>query len=185
MDHPHIRLSMIAAVDRHLLIGVDSKRMPWHLPDDLRHFKRLTMGKPMIMGRRTFESIGRPLPGRLNLVVTRGQAIAAIDGLLQMAPSLAEARRVAEDWIRGRAGDPTAPADPEVMVIGGAQIYTQTLADADRLYLTEIDRAYEGNVHFPAFRQLQPGWTETSREHHRGPGADDPAYAFVTYDRAR
>lgn len=185
MDHPHLRLSMIAAVDRHLLIGVDSLRMPWHLPDDLRHFKRLTMGKPMIMGRRTFESIGRPLPGRLNLVVTRGHAIAAIDGLLQTAPSLADARRVAEDWVRRRAGGSTAPADPEVMVIGGAQIYTQALPDADRLYLTEIDRAYDGNVHFPDFRQLQPGWVETAREPHRGQGDPDPAYAFVTYERAR
>lgn len=189
MRNPPIRLSLIAAIDRNRLIGIDSERMPWHLPDDLRHFKRLTLGKPVIMGRRTFESIGRALPGRLNIVLTRGQSIEPIAGQLQSASDLASARRLAEAWIGQQlvnqvttTGDTPAA---EVMVIGGAQIYAQALGEADRLYLTEIDAQFPGNVHFPAFDHMQPGWTETARESHQGQTESDPAYAFVTYDRKR
>ncbi len=191
MNKDPIRLSLIAAIDRNRLIGVDSERMPWHLPEDLRHFKRMTLGKPVIMGRRTFESIGRPLPGRLNIVLTRGQSVTPIAGQLQPAADLANARSLAETWIRQRAsnqdslaaaGDATAA---EVMVIGGAQIYEQALAHADRLYLTEIAAEFAGNNHFPAFAQMRPGWTEIERDTRQGRTDAEPAYAFVTYDRNR
>ncbi len=176
------RLSMIAAIDRNRLIGVDSTHMPWHLPQDLRHFRDATLGKPVIMGRRTFESIGRPLPRRLNLVLTRSASIEPIAGQLQVAADLASARRQAEAWLAERQ---VAPADAEVMVIGGADVYSQALESADRLYLTEIDAAFTGNVHFPEFRHLQPGWAEVSREIHRAEPPDDFAYSFVVYDRIR
>ena len=191
MSKDPVRLSLIAAIDRNRLIGIDSERMPWHLPDDLRHFKRMTLGKPVIMGRRTFESIGKPLPGRLNIVLTRGHPFAAITGMLQPAIDLATARCLAEDWIRQRPTDQAPPPGtdgrptPEAMVIGGAQIYAQALDAADRLYLTEIDAEFAGNVHFPAFENMQPGWTETARESHRGTTAGAPSFAFVTYDRNR
>ncbi|WP_418321243.1 dihydrofolate reductase [Piscinibacter sakaiensis] len=175
------RLSLIAALDRNRLIGVDGVRMPWHLPQDLRHFRRTTTGRPVIMGRRTFESIGKPLPGRLNIVLSRSGAIEAIAGKLQPAASLSDARRIAEDWIAAQTAG--SPLDPEVMVIGGADVYAQAIDGADRLYLTEIDAAFDGNVHFPAFREMQPGWIESSRETHRAEPPNDFAYSFVTYDR--
>lgn len=159
--------------------------MPWHLPDDLRHFRRLTTGKPVIMGRRTFESIGRPLPQRLNIVLTRGKSLTPIDGALQIAADLQTARRLAADWIAA-ADQMSARSSPdasaaEVMVIGGADVYAQALPFADRLYLTEIDAEFVGNNHFPAFAQMQPGWIESSREIHRTD--DGLVYAFVQYDR--
>ncbi len=189
MRNDPIRLSLIAAIDRNRLIGVDSERMPWHLPDDLRHFKRLTLGKPVIMGRRTFESIGRPLPGRLNIVVTRGGSIDPIEGQLQVASDLASARRLGEAWIRQQETPQAEPTDadrtPELMVIGGAQIYAQALPDAARLYLTEIDAEYSGNNHFPDFAQMEPGWAEIDRDSRRASNDTEPSYAFVTYDRKR
>ncbi len=185
MDKYSIPLSLIAAVDRKLLIGVDGERMPWHLPDDLRHFRRLTTGKPVIMGRRTFESIGRPLPKRLNIVLTRGSSIASIEGVLQTAADFPAARRIAEEWIAAANPQPAQElpdaSDAEVMVIGGADVYAQALPCSDRLYLTEIDAEFVGNNHFPPFARMQPGWAEVSREAHQA--GDGLAYAFVQYDR--
>lgn len=178
---PGSRLTLIAALDRHRLIGVASERMPWHLPEDLKHFRRTTMGRPMIMGRKTWASIGRPLPGRLSIVLTRAGGVAELPGQVVTAPDLATARDLAERWLDAQ---PEPPQPREVFVVGGAQIYAQALADADRLMLTEIDAVFDGDVHFPDFRALDPSWTEVAREAHVGSPPNDFAFAFVTYERA-
>lgn len=156
-------LSLIAAMDRERLIGRDNA-LPWHLPEDLRHFKATTLGKPVIMGRKTWESLGRPLPGRRNVVVSRNADYALqgaeLVGSLEAALSL------------------TAEAE-EVFVIGGAELYRQALPLAQRLYLTEIDASHTGDAWFPAFAADE--WQETAREEHAN--ADGLAYAFVRYER--
>jgi dihydrofolate reductase len=153
-------VSVVAALARNRVIGAGN-RLPWRLPEDLKRFKRLTMGAPVIMGRRTHQSIDRPLPGRRNIVVTR-QAGARWDGC-EVAHSLDEAIALAGDA-------------PEVFVIGGAELYAAALPRADRLYLTLIDADYEGDTLFPAFDPAD--WRETAREPAAG-------FAFVTYERAR
>lgn len=138
-------LTLVAAVGRDGVIG-DGSGMPWHLPADLAHFKRTTMSGVMLMGRRTFDSIGRALPGRRSIVVTRDPDWSA-DGV-QVARSLAEALLIA--------------GDHEVFVIGGGEIYAQTIGAARRLVITEVDQQPEGSVRFPP---IHPGvWRETSRE---------------------
>jgi dihydrofolate reductase len=153
-------VSLVAALARNRVIGA-SNRLPWHLPEDLQRFKRLTMGAPVIMGRKTHESIGRALPGRRNIVVTR-RPRASWDGC-EVAGSL--------DAALAAAGDA-----PEVFLIGGAELYRLALPRADRLYLTLIDAEYPGDTLFPEFDPAD--WRETARE----PGA---GFAFVTYERAR
>jgi dihydrofolate reductase len=153
-------VSLIAALARNRVIGAGN-RLPWHLPEDLKHFKRLTMGAPVIMGRKTHESIGKPLPGRRNIVVTRRPG-ARWDGC-ETAASLEAALALAGDV-------------PEVFVIGGAELYAAALPRADRMHLTLLDADYEGDARFPDF---DPGdWRETARE----PGA---GFAFVTCERVR
>ena len=156
-------LSLVAAIARNRVIGIGG-RLPWHLPEDLRRFKRLTMGAPVIMGRRTHESIGRPLPGRRNIVVTR-QTAAHWAGCA-VAPSLAAALALGADA-------------PEAFVIGGAALYAEALPHASRLYLTLIDAAYDGDTWFPEFAAA--AWREVSRE--PGIGASGLPYSFVTYER--
>lgn len=159
------RLSIIAAVARNGVIGIEN-RLPWRLPEDLRHFKRLTLGHHLIMGRKTYESIGRPLPGRVTIILTRDPGYRA-EGCLT-AGSIEDALRLCGD-------------DPEVFVVGGAELYAQSLPRADRLYLTEIDADFAGDAYFPGLDRLQ--WAEVSREPH----VSDTglAYAFVTYQRRR
>ncbi|MCG9098967.1 dihydrofolate reductase [Laribacter hongkongensis] len=128
-------LALIAARARNGVIGLDN-RMPWHLPEDLAYFKRVTLGKPVVMGRKTFESIGRPLPGRLNIVVTRNPDWQAAG--VQVAHSLDAALALA-----------AAAAPEEIMLIGGAELYRQALPQADVLYLTEIDAEFAGDAFFP------------------------------------
>ncbi|MFT5440527.1 MAG: dihydrofolate reductase [Alphaproteobacteria bacterium] len=161
-----VRLALIAAVARNGIIGRDGD-MPWRISADLKYFKSTTMGKPIVMGRRTFESIGRALPGRLNIVVSRNAGFTA-DGA-ETATDLDQALEIAA--LQG--GD-------EVMVIGGGEIYAAALPHADRLYLTEIHTDAEGDVHFPTFDRAQ--WRETSREDHAADGGT-PAFSFVTLDR--
>ncbi len=158
-------VSLIVAVAANGVIGAKN-RLPWHLPADLRFFKATTMGRPVIMGRRTFESIGRALPGRTNVVVTRRPEL-ALPGCI-MADSLDAAYRAA-----GATG--------EVFVIGGAELFREALAHADRLYLTEIHAAFEGDVHFPAVDRSQ--WREASREVHEGEAPF--RFDFVRYERLR
>lgn len=132
-----MRLSIIAAMARNHVIGKNGK-MPWRLPAELQYFKRMTMGKPIVMGRKTFEAIGRVLPGRQNIVLTRERDYQhpGVDVVYSIDEAI------------GAAADAQ-----ELMIIGGAQLYRQTLGRADRLYLTLIDAEIEGDTHFPEFNQ--------------------------------
>ena len=153
-------ITLLAAVGRNGVIGRDND-LPWRLPEDLQHFKRVTMGHTLVMGRRTYDSIGRPLPGRRTVVVTR-QAGWAADGVT-VAHSLLEALQAA-----------VRDGDTEVFVVGGGEIYAQALPLAVRLLLTEVDQAPEGDAWFP---EIDPSdWVETAREQRDG-------FAFVTYQR--
>ncbi len=151
------------------VIGQDGK-LPWHIPADLQHFKRLTLGKPGVMGRKTFVSIGRSLPRRTNIVVTRDSAWRA-EGVL-VAHDLPTALSLGYEDAHRSGVD-------EVMVIGGADLYRQTLAQATRIYLTEVHQDYAGDAVFAVPTQ---GWRETAREDHPADGAA-PGYSFVTLAR--
>ncbi|OHC61787.1 MAG: hypothetical protein A2040_14450 [Rhodocyclales bacterium GWA2_65_19] len=158
-------LTLIAAVARNGVIGIDN-RLPWRLPADLKHFKALTLGHTVIMGRKTWESLPanfRPLPERRNIVVTRDGNYRAAGATVALSLPAA-----------------LAAADPdEAFVIGGAELYQTALALADRLQLTEIDASFEGDTRFPAVDRSR--WREVSREkHHDETGLD---YAFVLYQR--
>jgi dihydrofolate reductase len=157
------RLSIIVAMARDRVIGVRNT-LPWHLPDDLKHFKTLTMGHHIVMGRKTYESIGRPLPGRTTVIVSRDPSY-HVAGCLT-APSIEAALAACGD-------------DPEIFFVGGANLYAQALPRAHRLYITEIDLGVEGDAHFPAFDRA--AWRETARDCRRG--GDGTAYCFVTLDR--
>ncbi|MCZ6590461.1 MAG: dihydrofolate reductase [Alphaproteobacteria bacterium] len=163
-----VRLALIAAVAHNGVIGRGGE-LPWRIPADLKYFKAITMGKPMIMGRRTFESIGKALPGRANIVVTRSADFSADD--VEVAGNLDQALEIAV----GTGAD-------EVMVIGGGEIYAAALPRADRLYLTEVHIDAAGDVRFPAFDRAQ--WRELSRDDHAAAG-DNPAFSFVTLERTR
>ncbi len=158
-------VSIIVAMAENRAIGKDNA-LPWHLSADLKFFKSVTMGKPMIMGRKTFESIGRPLPGRRTIVVTHNPSWSA-DGV-ETAGSLPEALEMAS-------------GAPEIMVVGGAQIYEQALPLADKLVITEVALTVDGDAFFPAIDETN--WKEVSRESHAREG-DQPAYAWVIYGRA-
>jgi dihydrofolate reductase len=161
-----IDLVLVLARARNGVIG-NSGALPWHLPDDLKRFKRMTVGKPVIMGRKTFESIGKPLPGRQNIVLTRDPDWRA-EGV-RVAANLAEA-------VAAAGLDPRARADG-IMVIGGAQIYAEALPSATRIELTEVDAEPEGDTVMPPFNPQR--WREAARETH--PPADGrPGFAFVT-----
>ncbi len=164
-------LSLIAALGENRVIGVDNS-MPWHLPADFKYFKATTLGKPIIMGRKTWDSLGRPLPGRLNLVVSRQTGL-QLEGA-EVFASLDAAVARAQAWA-------VEQGVSEVMLIGGAQMYTQGLADADRLYLTRVGLSLEGDAWFPEFDQAQ--WTLVSNEPH---AAEDgkPAFSFEVWERA-
>lgn len=176
-------LCLIAAMDRNRLIGVRGERMPWHLPEDLKHFRRSTIGRPVIMGRRTYASIGRPLPGRLNIVLTRGSAVAELPGQVVTAASLDDARRLAEAWLAAQPPSAATPVPNEVFVIGGAEVYAQAIDLADRLVITEIDAVYDGDNHFPDYRGR--GWMEVSRETLRSAPPNEVNLAFVRLERRR
>jgi len=126
---------MIAAMDENRLIGADNA-LPWHLPADFRHFKQVTMAKPIIMGRKTFESIGRPLPGRKNIVLTRGEF--SHEGVVTVS--------TIDEALREASQDTDAE---EVMIIGGANLYQQMIGKADKLYLTHVKTACDGDAWFP------------------------------------
>lgn len=161
-----VRIALVAALDRNLAIGRDGA-MPWHLPDDLKRFKALTLGKPVLMGRRTALAIGRPLPGRANLVLTRGEA-APFDGQI-VVRSLAAALAHARD-----AG--------ELAVIGGGEVYALALPHATHLHLTWVDAQIEdADTHFPAFDARD--WIETARAHHAADARHAFAMDFVDYAR--
>lgn len=149
---------------RNRAIGIDNT-LPWHLPEDLKHFKTLTMGHHMIMGRKTYESIGRPLPGRTTVIVSRDPDY-RVAGCLT-ATSLQDALAACGD-------------DPEVFFVGGATIYAQALPYAQRLYLTEIQKDVEGDAYFPEFDRSI--WRETARQCQTTEAG--LAYCFITLDRS-
>jgi dihydrofolate reductase len=148
------------------VIGRDNA-LPWRLSRDLKHFRRLTMGHPIIMGRKNFESIGRPLPGRTNIVVTRARDFAAPGCVITHSVNDALA---------------AAAADPEPFVIGGAELYAQTLAQARRLYLTIVHAEVAGDVYFPTLQWNE--WRELARERHEADAEHAFAHSFVTLERA-
>lgn len=165
MNHQSMRISLVAALDRHHAIGRDGA-MPWHLPDDLKRFKALTLGKPVLMGRKTALAIGRALPGRANLVLTRGDR-APFEGQVAVH-SLDEA------FARAEGG--------ELAVIGGGEVYALALPRATHLHLTWVDtEAVDADAYFPRFDADE--WIETSREAHATDARHAYAMSFVDYRR--
>ncbi len=161
-----MKISMIAAMAKDRVIGLDNN-MPWHLPADLQYFKRVTLGKPVIMGRKTYQSIGRPLPGRVNIVLTRDKDL-QIEGVT-CVQTVEQALVLVQDVA-------------EVMVIGGATIYEQFLARATRLYLTFIDLQVAGDTQFPDYQAVAQ-WREIEREAHSADQKNQYNYQFVTLER--
>jgi dihydrofolate reductase len=161
-------ITLVVAVARNGIIGKDGG-LPWRIPGELARFKALTTGHPVIMGRKTYQSIGKPLPGRTNIVVSRNRAL-AFDGA-EVVTSLDDALALAAF---GRGGD-------DAMVIGGAEIYALTLPDATRLVLTEVAAEIDGDTYFPDFDRRE--WRETARESVETDGADVPNYSVVTLQR--
>lgn len=164
-----MRISIIAAMDTHRLIGKDDG-LPWRLPADLQHFKALTLGKPVIMGRKTFESIGRPLPGRTNIIVTRDPGYAP-EGVL-IEHNLNDALESAREAVGDKG---------EAMVVGGANVYFQFLPRADRMYLTLVHGQFEGDAWFPAYDRRD--WGVIHEEHHPADEQNSTAYSFITLQR--
>lgn len=160
-----MKLSLIVAMATNYSIGLNNQ-MPWHLSADLKKFKQITMGHPIIMGRKTFESIGRPLPGRQNIIISRDPDYAqegclvfnSLDGALQSCAAI-----------------------DEVFVIGGATLYAATLAQADRLYITQIQQAFVGDTWFPEI-DLQL-WQEVARKDINDDISVDFNYSFIVYER--
>lgn len=159
-------ISLIVAHDPDRVIGANND-LPWHIPEDLKYFKEKTMGKAMVMGRKTYESIGRPLPGRLSVVVTRNDAYSA-EGVV-VANDLNEAIKKAQAY-----------AD-EVMIIGGAEIFKLSMDIADRLYITEIHEYYDGDTFFPKYRE---GWKLTSKTETMT-SKNGTTYSYLIYDKEK
>lgn len=161
----------MVAVAQNNVIGRDNA-MPWHLKSDLQRFKKMTLNKPVVMGRRTFASIGRPLPGRTNIVVTRDPGFRAAGAVI--APSLDAAYDVA-------LGDALRRCAAEIVVIGGADIFAQWMARASRIEVTQVHAAPEGDTHFPPVDTKE--WQEVARQ--SGPRGDDDSadFSYVTYIR--
>lgn len=161
-------LSFIAALADNNVIGRDN-RLPWHMPADLKRFKALTLGHHVIMGRKTFDEIKKPLPGRINVVVTRSVDFAP-DGVA-VARSIEEAVAKAE-----------AAGDPEIFVIGGAEIFSQLLHRADRMHLTRVHAEPEGDTFFPEFDDVNE-WQLVDTEHFEADDKNPHPYSFLTYER--
>jgi len=159
------RISIIVAMALNRTIGINNT-LPWRCPEDLKHFKSLTMGHHMIMGRKTFDSIGKPLPGRTSVVVTRNPEL-KIEGCI-VAHTLDEA-------IAACAGD------AEIFIVGGAELYTQALPLVDTLYITEVQQQVTGDAYFPSFDKNV--WQESAREMRSQQQPQAMAYHFVTYRR--
>jgi len=166
-----MKVALIAALAQNRTIGINNQ-LPWHLPNDLKYFKRTTMDKPILMGRKTYDSIGRPLPGRTNIVLTRDQEFKA-EGVI-VANSLEQA-------IESARNVGAVSSVSEVMIIGGEQLYCLTLPIADRLYLTQVHAQVEGDAFFPEFDKDQ--WVEVSKEDYSAEGSNPYDYSFVVYDR--
>lgn len=160
-------ISLISAISENGVIGKDND-LPWHLPADLQHFKKKTTGHTIIMGRKTFESVGKPLPNRVNIVISRQPDYLA-KGCI-MASSLE------------KAIDMTPDNKDEVFICGGAAVYKHGLQLADRLYITRVHQNVEGDTFFPELDLAK--WKETEREYHEPDEKNHSAYSFITYDRS-
>lgn len=168
-----MKLAIIVAAAKNGVIGRNNQ-LPWHLPQDLKYFKAVTFGKPVIMGRKTFESIGRPLPGRTNIVVTRDLNWVGAEGIIvvnSIDHALSEAKVIADQF---------SDADAEIMIIGGAEIYRSTLGRVDKIYLTRINENIEGDAWFPSLNDSE--WLlESSMP---GDPAAQVSHDFRVYRRA-
>ncbi len=160
-----MKISIVVAMAANGVIGQDNE-LPWHLPADLKHFKQTTMGKPILMGRKTWESIGRPLPGRTNIVITRDSSYYA-------------AGCIVVDSIE--AAISAAGEQDEVMVIGGAELYRQVLPYADTIYLTRIHERFEGDTRFPEIPDTE--WQQLERVDHEADEINPHAYSFIRLER--
>lgn len=170
-DNNTMTVALIVAMSRNGVIGRDNQ-LPWHLPGDLKFFKSVTIGKPVIMGRKTFESIGRPLPGRTNIVVTR-QADYPAHGI-RVVPSLNDGLRIASEVaVASQAG--------EIMVIGGGQLYAQALPFAQRIYVTRVHAEIDGDAFFPVVDWRQ--FRLVSAEHNAAVAPNPYSYSFECYAR--
>ncbi len=165
-----MKVAFVVAMARNRAIGFRN-RMPWHLPDELKYFKKVTLGKPVVMGRNTYESIGHPLPGRPNIVITRNTSYAAPG--ITVVNSLTAALAAAQTLL--------TPEQQEVMVIGGAQIFEEAMPMADRLYLTEVEAEPQADVFFPDFKRSE--WHESLREHHAANEKNPFAYSVMVLDK--
>ena len=165
-----MKLALIVAAATNNVIGLNNQ-LPWHLPQDLKYFKAKTLGKPIVMGRKTYESIGRPLPSRTNIVITRQQGWRADPDVL-IAHNIVQALELARDLVG-------AESDAEVMVIGGAEIYRNCLPQADRVYLTRVEKDVEGDAYFPSLPEGE--WQQTLSS----AGVDDAPiqHQFLVFDR--
>ena len=158
-------ISIIAAMGKNRVIGKNNS-LPWKLPADMKHFQDLTTGKPVIMGRKTFESLGKPLPNRMNIIITRDQNYKA-EGCI-VAHSLDDALKAAEN-------------QKEVMIIGGSQIYKEFLPRADKMYLTLIEADFEGDAYFPGYKIED--WEEIDYKEHERDAKNQHNYTFLTLKR--
>ncbi|MFD2631757.1 type 3 dihydrofolate reductase [Idiomarina piscisalsi] len=166
-----MKISLVVAMADNRVIGEDNK-MPWHLPDELQYFKKITLGKPIVMGRNTFESIGRPLPGRKNIVLSRtSESRETHDGQVL--------------WVNGPQ-QAIAAAGPveEVMVIGGGKIYEKFLPLADRLYVTKIDLNVDGDTFFPDYEEVAD-WQEIERQDFAANERNSNDFTTLIFDRKR
>ena len=168
-----MKIAMIAAMAKNRIIGADND-MPWHLPADLKHFKAITLGKAVIMGRKTYESIGRALPGRPNIVITSNADYSLSDATVVDSPESA--------FEVAKALSPEQSENDEVMIIGGGTIYQSFLDKADTLYLTHIDLNVDGDTQFPDY-EAAASWKEVSREAHSADEKNAHSYTFVTLVR--
>ena len=163
------RLSILVAMARNRVIG-HKNQLPWYLPADLKHFKSLTMGHPIVMGRKTYESIGRPLPGRTNIILTH-QKILEVPGAI-VVHSIESALQKCQE---------NNAVQHESFIIGGENLYRQTLPYCQRLYITEIQKDFDGDAFFPEFDSNE--WQEAQRDQHFSEGNDIFEYHFVIFDR--
>ncbi|MEH6446487.1 MAG: dihydrofolate reductase [Oceanospirillaceae bacterium] len=166
-----MKLAIIVAQSNNRVIGKDND-LPWRLPKDLQYFKQVTLGKPIIMGRKTYESIGKPLPGRVNIVITNNKGFTA-EGT-QVVNSLQGAIELAESICKDAE-------QPEAMLIGGAQIYQQAISLADTLYITEVDAVIEGDAFFPEYDRAD--YSEQKRVKHLADVKNPYDYSFVVYQK--
>ena len=166
------KIALVVAAARNGVIGVQNK-LPWSLPTELKRFKEITTGHPLIMGRKTYEAIGRPLPNRDNIVVTRGEIMD--DPRVHTVNSVEEGIALARRFAKTRKVD-------EIMIVGGGQIYEQTLSLAQRIYLTRVEMDAEGDTVFP---DLSPErWREIAREEFKAGPDDNADFTILTLDRA-